>query len=63
MFLSSKMTALPVFSIPLKMYTLTSVACNVAIADTWLSDYVDNRLGGFEPEQTDDIDEGQAMRL
>lgn len=57
------MTALPVFSIPLKMYTLTSVACNVAIADTWLSDYVDNRLGGFEPEQTDDIDEGQAMRL
>lgn len=23
----------------------------------WLSDYVDNRLGGFEAKQTDDIDE------
>ena len=34
-----------------------------AFAGTWLSDYVDNKLGGFEPEQTDDIDEGQAMKL
>ena len=34
-----------------------------AFAGTWLSDYVDNKLGGFESEQTDDIDEGQAMKL
>lgn len=38
-----------------------------AFAGMWLSDYVDNRLGGFEPEQSDDIDEdfdeGQAMKL
>lgn len=38
-----------------------------AFSGTWLSDYVDNKLGGFEPEQTDDIDEdfneGQAMKL
>ena len=43
----------------LKMHT--------SFAGTWLSDYVDNKLGGFEPEQSDDIDEdfneGQAMKL
>ena len=32
-------------------------------AGTWLSDYVDNKLGGFEPKQSDNIDEGQAMKL
>ena len=38
-----------------------------AFAGMWLSDYVDNRLGGFEAGQSDDIDEdyveGQAMKL
>jgi 3-dehydroquinate dehydratase len=34
-----------------------------AFAGTWLSDYVDNKLGGFEPIQSDDIDEGQVMGL
>ncbi len=36
-----------------------------AFAGTWLSDYVENKLGGFEAEQVDsineDIDERQAM--
>ena len=31
-----------------------------AFAGTWLSDYVDNRFGGFEPEQSDDIDENYS---
>ncbi len=34
-----------------------------AFAGTWLSDYVDNKLGGFEAEQSDDIDERQVMKL
>ncbi len=34
-----------------------------AFAGTWLSDYVDNKLGGFEGKLTDDIDEGQVMKL
>ena len=29
-----------------------------AFAGMWLSDYVDNRLCGFEPEQPDDIESG-----
>ena len=48
----------------LSMWRLQSYT---AFAGMWLSDYVDNRLGGFEPEQSDDIDEdfneGQAMKL
>ncbi len=28
-----------------------------SFAGTWLSDYVDNKLGGFEGELSDDIDE------
>lgn len=32
-------------------------------AGTGLSDYVDNKLGGFEGELSDDIDEGQVMKL
>ncbi len=34
-----------------------------AFAGTWLSDYVDNKLGGFEAEQSDDMDERQVMKL
>ncbi len=34
-----------------------------AFAGTWLSDYVDNKLGGFEGKLSDDIDEGQVMKL
>lgn len=34
-----------------------------AFAGTWLSDYVDNKLGGFEAEESDDIDERQVMKL
>lgn len=34
-----------------------------AFAGNWLSDYVDNKLGGFEGKLSDDIDEGQVMKL
>ncbi len=34
-----------------------------AFAGTWLSDYVDNKLGGFEGKLSDDIDERQVMKL
>lgn len=34
-----------------------------AFAGTWLSDYVDNKLGGCEGKLSDDIDEGQVMKL
>lgn len=34
-----------------------------AFAGTWLSNYVDNKLGGFEGKLSDDIDEGQVMKL
>lgn len=34
-----------------------------SFAGTGLSDYVDNKLGGFEGELSDDIDEGQVMKL
>lgn len=34
-----------------------------AFVGTWLSDYVDNKLGGFEGKLSDDIDEGQVMKL
>ena len=36
---------------------------HTSFAGTWLSDYVDNKLGGFESKQIDIIDEGQAMKL
>lgn len=38
-----------------------------SFAGTWLSDYVDNKLGGFEHEQSidmdEDFDERQVMKL
>ena len=58
MFLCFKMTALPVYFIHLKMSTLTSASlqcgdCNPTqpLQGCGYPDYVDNRLGGFEPEQ------------
>lgn len=44
-------------------FAMWRLQTHTSFAGTWLSDYVDNKLGGFESEQTDDIDEGQEMKL